>query len=162
GFQPLARTHMADLRDRVIPLGDIFVGVDDMPDVLALDDRGAVDAMEELLRAQRPERDPTAGLVNGMLDEIVADPTLVTVDALAERFSTTPRTLQRLFARYVGVPPKWVIRRCRLQQAVDRVAGEEHVAWGALAADLGYADQAHFVNAFTASVGVSPERYLRA
>ncbi|MGH3223253.1 MAG: AraC family transcriptional regulator [Streptosporangiaceae bacterium] len=31
--------------------------------------------------------------------------------------------------------------------------------WAALAADLGYADQAHLTRDFTATIGVSPARY---
>lgn len=161
GFQPLARTHMSQLRDRVIPLGEIFAGLDELPDVLALDDRDAIDAVEHLLREQRPMRDPTVALLNRMVDELVADPELVTVRELAARFSASPRTLQRLFSRYIGVPPTWVIRRCRLQQAVDRVASDGDVDWATLATELGYFDQAHFVDAFTANIGVPPAEYLR-
>uniref|UniRef100_UPI0036F1D34D helix-turn-helix domain-containing protein n=1 Tax=Fodinicola feengrottensis TaxID=435914 RepID=UPI0036F1D34D len=35
------------------------------------------------------------------------------------------------------------------------------IDWAELAAHLGYADQAHFTRAFTATVGVSPARYAR-
>jgi AraC-like DNA-binding protein len=37
--------------------------------------------------------------------------------------------------------------------------GGEAVDWAALAADLGYADQAHLTRDFTATVGVPPSRY---
>jgi AraC-like DNA-binding protein len=114
GFQPFARMPMSRLVDRVVPLDHFFDGLDDLPDLLALDDRDAVEAVEHLLRAQRVERDPTVALVNAMVDEIVSEPDLTTVDGVAARFDTTPRTLQRLFSRYVGVSPKWLIRRCRL------------------------------------------------
>ena len=33
------------------------------------------------------------------------------------------------------------------------------VDWAALAADLGYADQAHLTRDFTATLGVPPSRY---
>ena len=69
------------------------------------------------------------------------------------------RLLQRLFAGYVGVGPKWVILRHRIHEALERAESERDVDWAALAADLGYADQAHLVRDFTATVGVPPTAY---
>ena len=65
-----------------------------------------------------------------------------------------------MFANYVGVSPKWVMRRARLHEAALRAdAAGEGVDWAALAADLGYADQAHLTRDFTATLGVPPTRY---
>jgi AraC-like DNA-binding protein len=72
------------------------------------------------------------------------------------------RTLQRLFARYVGVSPKWVIQRYRLHEAAERLAAGELIHQAELALDLGYSDQAHFVRDFKSIVGVSPAAYARA
>src|SRR5205814_5681308 len=72
------------------------------------------------------------------------------------------RTLQRLFADYVGVSPKWVMRRARLHDAAERADGGEPVDWAALASDLGYADQAHLTRDFTVTIGVPPARYAAA
>jgi AraC-like DNA-binding protein len=69
------------------------------------------------------------------------------------------RSLQRLFGDYVGVSPKWVMRRARLHEAALRADGGEPVDWAALAIDLGYADQAHLTREFTATIGVPPSRY---
>ena len=69
------------------------------------------------------------------------------------------RRLQRLFADYVGVSPKWVMRRARLHEAAERADSGEPVDWAALAVDLGYADQAHLTRDFTATIGVPPSRY---
>ena len=69
--------------------------------------------------------------------------------------------LQRLCRRYVGVGPKWLIRRFRLQEAAARVEAGETQNWADLSRQLGYFDQAHFVNEFTALVGQSPAAYAR-
>ena len=80
---------------------------------------------------------------------------------LAEASGLPERRLQRMFADYVGVSPKWVMRRARLHEAALRVEadGPAAVDWAALAADLGYADQAHLTRDFTATIGVPPTRY---
>ena len=74
----------------------------------------------------------------------------------------TARSLQRLFADYVGVSPKWVMRRARLHEAAERADSGEPVDWAALASDLGYADQAHLTRDFTVTIGVPPARYAAA
>ena len=72
------------------------------------------------------------------------------------------RELDHLFREYVGVKPKWVLERIRLHEAAERMADGES-DWPALALDLGYFDQAHFIKAFKAVVGRSPADYaLRA
>ncbi len=71
------------------------------------------------------------------------------------------RTLERLFSRYVGISPSWVIRRYRLYEAADRLDRSEIVDWPRLAADLGYYDQAHFIKDFKKMIGVSPGEYVR-
>jgi len=93
---------------------------------------------------------------------IVADPGLTRADDLAREFGLGIRRLQRLFAEYVGVGPKWVIRRYRLHEAAAAAAGGAGPDWVGLAADLGYSDQAHLVRDFSAMVGVPPARYARA
>jgi AraC-like DNA-binding protein len=69
------------------------------------------------------------------------------------------RSLQQLFSEYLGVSPKWVLRRFRLQEAADRLAGGEELDLAALALSLGYFDQAHFTSDFRKLVGEPPARY---
>ncbi|CAM5563259.1 hypothetical protein SVIOM74S_08695 [Streptomyces violarus] len=79
------------------------------------------------------------------------------VSQLAAFADMSARQLQRMFAEYVGIGPKWVIRRARIQEAAARAAAEPQ-DWSALAAELGYADRAHFTRDFTASIGTSRHR----
>ena len=61
----------------------------------------------------------------------------------------------------MGVSPKWVMRRARLHEAAERADSGEVVDWAALAADLGYADQAHLTRDFTATIGVAADPLRR-
>lgn len=83
------------------------------------------------------------------------------MDHLEHEFNVTERTLQRLFSRYVGVSPGWVIRRYRIHDAVNQLEQGEVVDWPALAVDLGYFDQAHFIKDFKKLIGVSPGIYAK-
>ena len=115
--------------------------------------------VQTLLESVRPERDPVAEQVAAMAERIVSDPALRRVDQLAATLKTPVRRLQRLFADYVGVSPKWVMRRARLHDAALRAEQGGPVDWAALAADLGYSDQAHLTRDFTATIGEPPARY---
>ena len=72
------------------------------------------------------------------------------------------RRLQRLFSAYVGIGPKWVIQRCRLIEAAERLAEGAELDSAALAQELGYFDQAHFIRDFRGIVGRPPADYARS
>jgi AraC-like DNA-binding protein len=84
-----------------------------------------------------------------------------TVAALADQLDTTPRSLQRLFADWVGVSPKWVLRRHRVHLAAEMLGRDPALDLAGLAAAVGYYDQAHFTGDFVRAVGVAPGEYAR-
>ena len=175
GFRPFWQAPISQLTDRVVPAARLFgpqaektrqaimrVGPADSAD--SADSADEVDARmigyaEALLCSVRPERDWMAEQVAALVSRITADPGLRRVDQLAASSGMTARSLQRLFADYVGVSPKWVMRRARLHEAAERADSGEPVDWALLASDLGYADQAHLTRDFTATLGISPTRY---
>jgi transcriptional regulator GlxA family with amidase domain len=108
-----------------------------------------------------PTRTRTSPASTGVVDQIMADPSITRVRGLADRAGIATRRLQRLFATYVGVTPKWVIRRSRLHEAVERLDEGHDVDLAFLARDLGYFDQAHFARDFRATVGRPPAAYAR-
>jgi AraC-like DNA-binding protein len=119
-----------------------------------------VAATEAFLRERLPAPDPTIVFLGEVVDTMAATPSL-TVQAVAARHGVSVRKLQRQFRRWVGVSPKWVLQRFRLHEAAERVdaIGADDAA--ATALELGYFDQAHFINDFRAGVGRSPGRYAR-
>jgi AraC-like DNA-binding protein len=56
----------------------------------------------------------------------------------------------------------WVIRRYRLLDAAEAVREGAAVSWAEVAADLGYADQAHLIRDFRAAIGQTPGAYAQA
>ena len=114
-----------------------------------------------LRRSLRPVRDEQAVLVHQIVGRLIADGETTRSLDLERQFHLTRRTLQRLFNRWVGVSPSWVIRRYRIHDALDRLGRGEIVDWPALAAGLGYFDQAHFIKDFRKLIGVSPGQYAR-
>ncbi|WP_447004561.1 AraC family transcriptional regulator [Saccharothrix isguenensis] len=149
-FRAFLGAPVQSITDRSIPATSVFDGVPDRADVAAV---------EDLLRRNLPEPDPKARQAAEIVDLVVADPRMTRVDVLADEVGTSVRQLQRLFAEHVGVGPKWVIRRYRLHEVTQRMEAGGRIDWADLAADLGYADQPHFVRDFTTTFGETPTRY---
>lgn len=94
-----------------------------------------------------------------------SDRTVRRVEQLAESAGASVRTVQRLFDLHVGASPSFVIKRWRIIDAVEETRSaverrEEWRGWAAVAADLGYADQAHLTRDFRRHLGLSPTGYL--
>jgi AraC-like DNA-binding protein len=163
GFRPFYGRPVAGLNDRHVPARGIFGPAADEAGAVVMspgsDDAAMVAAAERLLRGFGAVPDADAARAGDIVDRITADPGLRRVTALAEVFGLPERRLQRLFEQYVGVPPKWVMRRARLHEAALRADAGDVVDWAALARDLGYADQAHLTRDFTATLGLPPARY---
>lgn len=163
-FYPFYQAPVAALTDRAIGLDMVFgaAGADYERQVLSC---ASVDQMsgcaEQFLRARLPAPDQQIALINTTVDQIAADHAITRVAQVADRIGISQRTLQRLFSRYVGVSPKWVIQRYRLLEAADQLARDVKVDLPGLAQTLGYFDQAHFINDFRAAIGSTPSEYLQ-
>ena len=107
-----------------------------------------------------PPSDPNIDTIGRVLAEIIDDRDLTRVDDLAARCGMHERTLQRLFDHYVGASARWVIKPYRIYEALQLLAAGGPPDWAAMAQDLGYYDQAHFINAFSHLVGCSPTEYV--
>jgi AraC-like DNA-binding protein len=163
-FYPFMRSPVSAITDRSIRIEDVF-GADGIAleaTIRAHDDQAQwVECAEHFLRSRLPQPDETVELINRVIDCIVADRSILKVDALVDQFNLGKRTLQRIFSQYVGVSPKWVIMRYRLQEAAEQLARNESVNWPKMALDLGYFDQAHFIKDFKMVVGRTPAEYAR-
>jgi AraC-like DNA-binding protein len=121
-----------------------------------------VAAVERFIADRAPGTDPGFELVSEVIADMLIAPPGMKVDELAARHRLSARTLQRLFRRYVGLGPKWVVQRYRLHEAAERMAAGEADDLTRLALDLGYFDLAHFTGHFRKAVGRSPAAFMRA
>jgi len=151
------------LTDRAIPLADealagrIREAVGDDPHDPD-HQQAAVAALEEALAGLLPV-DDEGRLVNAIVEYVEGDQQVQRVGQVCEKFAITERTLQRLTARRIGLSPKWLIQRRRLHEAAERLAGDDRPDLARVAADLGYADQAHFGRDWRTVTGVTPGEF---
>ncbi|HET6450501.1 MAG TPA: helix-turn-helix transcriptional regulator [Spirochaetia bacterium] len=165
-FFPLYGAPVNRLTGRRIPLVDVFgekaaAWAGDVASASSNEERAA--ATDRFWRGLRAATgagsNPTAATL--MAERIISDRSILSAEDAARAGGTTVRSLQRRFQREVGVGPKEVIRRFRLQEAAERLLRDPKAACGDIALELGYFDQAHFIRDFKAVVGVAPDVYRR-
>jgi AraC-like DNA-binding protein len=162
-FYPCLGKPVYSIANTSIPAQQLFNDAADVEaEVLACsDDRGMVEAASRFLVAHLPRRDPNVESARRLVDEIVNDRSMTRVEDLIARCGIQERTLQRLFRRYVGASARWVIKRYRVYEALEHLTVGRPLEWVALAQNLGYYDQAHFINDFKKLVGRSPAEYVK-
>lgn len=164
GFRPWLGRAVATITDRRIAPVDVFgsaIARLDAAIAAASDELAMIGHATSFLLARTPSPDANVARVAAIAASIMADRAITRVEHLVAATGLDLRALQRLFREYVGASPKWVINRYRLHEALEQIAAGGAIDWAALALDLGYFDQAHFIRDFRALVGVSPGAYVR-
>lgn len=143
------------LTDRTVAAASVFGP--DLPAVLP----GDTTVVDGFLSSRLPAPDPAGDEVAYWVRHAATAPDLRRVDEFAAVCGVGVRRLQRLFAEHVGAGPKWLLRRFRLREVTNTLAAApgSPLDWAGLAADLGYADQAHLSRDFTAMFGEPPTTY---
>lgn len=151
------------LVNRIVPLRSHFAGS------LATLERAVLDPADNdagrralttwLGSVRRVEDNEDVSLAVAVVARIEADPAITTVDGLTAVAGLSRRPLQRLFREYVGVSPKWIIRRFRLREVAARLELGQAPNLAGLAVELGYADHAHLSRDFKHAVGQTPSAF---
>lgn len=84
------------------------------------------------------------------------------VGAVAREVGYGSRRFLTLFRDAVGLPPKRYVRVVRHGRLLAALRRWPQLSWAALAAELGYSDQAHLSREFREIAGVTPGEYRRA
>jgi AraC-like DNA-binding protein len=164
GFRPWLGRAVATITDRRIAPADVFgkpIAQLDAAIAASDDELAMIERATGFLLARVPPPDPTVERIASLAARIASDRGITRVEHLVTTAGVEARSLQRLFRDYVGVSPKWVINRYRLHEALEQIAAGDAIDWAALALDLGYFDQAHFIRDFRRLVGVAPGAYAR-
>jgi AraC-like DNA-binding protein len=82
------------------------------------------------------------------------------VAELRARTGLAPRALQRWFTRHIGMAPRDYLRVLRFRETIRALPGDD-APLAAVAAERGYADQAHMARDFRVMAGTPPRRARR-
>jgi AraC-like DNA-binding protein len=142
----------SELRDRHVPLEDLWPAADVRR--LAEGLHTAPDPGREL--ADRLGAAPVEPWVDWLVSGLRAGKA---VGALADRVAFSERQLHRRCLALFGYGPKTLARILRLGRALD--LARAGAPFGRVAADIGYADQAHLAREVRSLAGVPLTRLLR-
>lgn len=160
-FYPFSRRPVSGIANASISATEVFSrAADAEKEILACcQDGNMAQAAANFLMAHLPSRDPHVADARHAVEQISSNRSVTRVEHLVARCGIAERTLQRLFDRYVGASPRWVIKRYRIYEALESITAGTRAEWADLAQNLGYFDQAHFINDFQKLVGCSPTDY---
>jgi transcriptional regulator GlxA family with amidase domain len=84
----------------------------------------------------------------------------VPIGRIADEVGWSHRHLTTRFRQQVGLRPKTAARLVRFDGVWRRIDQRRPLDWGQVAADTGYADQAHLVRDFREFTGTTPIEFL--
>jgi AraC-like DNA-binding protein len=162
-FHAFWRGSLAGLHDETIPLQRVFPEADNcfIEKTMSLNDDDAVHVLAELIQAKNPHPDRNIEMINEIIATVETDG-LQTVKAVAQRFGKSERWLQQLFQEYVGIGIKWLLQRNKLLEATKSIRESDSPDWAAMAYDLEYSSQQHFITDFKRVLGKTPLQYKKA
>lgn len=148
----------AELRDRVSRLNDALGCIDD-----AFDAETRLAFVIERIRTaygaiDDPSPEPPRDLAEAFrayLDERPFEP--VTITSAGATLGASPTRLTRAFVAAFDITPHAYVVARRLDAARDRILDGESLA--AVAAEVGFFDQAHLTRRFKSFLGVTPGRF---
>jgi AraC-like DNA-binding protein len=144
---------MRPLSDALGPAAD-----DLFRDLTACRDEAAIFATLDRALLPMLREAPEAALV-ASAHAALQDPQLQTVTDWAEAVGLSPRQLERFCLRYLGLPPKRLLRRQRVLRSLAAMNDQPDAGWSH-SIDEQFTDQAHFIREFKHYMGQSPRAYL--
>ncbi len=163
GTQPLLKLPMDSLAGETVNAADLL-GSAAADTVERLMTAGGVEArfdvVESFLLQLLHRANAVDPLARASIDALTTSHGAVAVHRLAADLQVSPRHLNRVLRRQVGLGAKSFARIMRLQFAPKAVRNGEATTLTDAACAAGYFDQAHFIRGFRAFCGTSPGRLI--
>ncbi|MDR3036207.1 MAG: helix-turn-helix domain-containing protein [Kitasatospora sp.] len=156
-----------------VPMAELNGQLVDVTEVLGADGRRLAEQLREtpgwrrrfwlldqfLLRrlSSGPRPSPEVGWA---WERLLATAGAVPIGRIADEVGWSHRHLLTKFRQQAGLRPKTVARLVRFDGVLRRLDGCRLPDWGRLAAEAGYADQAHLVRDFRQFTGTTPTEFL--
>ena len=163
GAAPLiVRQSAVDFVDRLLPLQPDTPALARLGEALAAYARsdsasGEVAAAFTALCSDLPPVDP---LVAQLAERLRADPFTTDIGAVSDGMPLGERQIRRRFRAATGLPPKTFAGIQRLRNAALIALTTPAANWADVAAEAGFADQAHFNRDVARCFGVTPTALL--
>lgn len=119
----------------------------------------AARVLDALLLDVLPQAEPPDATVRAGVDAIIASEGQAQIREITNWLGLSERQFQRRFRQAVGLTPKQFARIRRFRASVGNVLQDDPDAWGRVAAERGFSDQAHLTREFNALYGAPPTSF---
>lgn len=158
GWAQLFGGDISRYANRVVPLSQIDAGGAQLHAALESggDPKAVFDEWLEARLSRRPEPDPRIA----RLYDLIHDPNVTRIEAIAETLDTPPRVLAALARFNFGFTPKLLLRRARFMRALSAVLSNPGES-AHLLTEAGYWDRSHFLRDSHLFLGCSVREFLK-
>ena len=118
-----------------------------------------VPVLNAFFERMTPDASPLDDCVMQVVHNILNSPGETTVRQATNDIGLSARQLRRRFRQAVGLTPKELLRVQRIRVCSVKAVKAIKTSWINLAADLGYADQAHLTREFRKLMGITPGEF---
>ena len=123
-------------------------------------DEEAIEVLEANLSGLIIQSSEKRQIVENIFRQIKHNNDIHTVAELSSAVNLSTRTIQRYCQQYIGLSPKWLLRKYRLHQMLAQIEqGESDVI--SLVERRDYTDQAHLIKDMQQILGITPSQYLK-
>jgi AraC-like DNA-binding protein len=145
--------------DKTLNIDTIFKQINalDLNKLAYLSDDEAVETLNNSLLPHAINASKEQLKIASLIDVIKPSPTILKVEELAEHTAMSVRTLQRHFKKYIGLSPKWLIRKYRLHKVLEALEKESVTALDMVEA-LEYTDLSHLHKDVKEMLGITPKQ----
>ena len=115
--------------------------------------------LNQFLEDRSAEASPPDMAVMGGVAELIRSGGRTSIRDLAEAEGLSPRQFRRRFGAAVGLSPKEFARVRRFRASAIRAVLGEETSWADVAAEYGFADQAHLSHEYRRVIGLAPKSF---
>lgn len=162
GLSAFVAMPVHELTGQTVPLSDAFGPAGRELEGRLFDRAGDPQGQSDLLDRfflARLAAPPERHRVMTWAEEIERSGGLIAISELSRRTGISVRSVDRLFQRVIGLPPKFFARTVRFQQVHRLLLKHPQVRWDEIVASHGYFDQSHFAKDIASMTGVDPNAY---
>lgn len=167
-FHPIGACHffnfpLSEIENQSVDLTDIFNSeIRQIEELLYIKDTisGKVSVIENfLIRRYSPISSHDGILIQKGIEIVKNCKGQTNAKYLSECLYTSPKTLERKFAKYLGKTTKQIIKLMRFHEVLHNLSGINELSLTEHAYNNGYFDQSHFIHDFKSYTGYTPKEF---